>query len=313
MHGLRLVPAILLFLAVCENGAAQTDEDALQVVRVNEVELHYLARGRGEPLVFVHGGLDDYRMWQAEIEPFAERYHVIDYSRRYSFPNHNAPAVADYSAVTDSEDLAALIRKLQLGPVRIVAHSYGGYAALFLVVRHPELVHSLVLAEPAVLSWANENPEAHPLFVEQMEKFWYPVRDALLRGNDEEALRITLDYFDNKGAYDQLPEQVRDQLRQDLPEWRALTESKDPFPRLQRGAVARMNKAVLLLTGQNTLPIFRSIDAELLRLLPGTRQVVIPNAKHEMWADNEEACRRATLEFLAEGKNAERRIPNAQR
>jgi non-heme chloroperoxidase len=302
MNSLGLVAAILV-LTICLSIAAEPT--ALESVRVNGVELHYLMRGSGQALVFVHGALDDYRMWEPEIEPFAREYHVVDYSRRYSFPNQNAPPVSDYSAITDAEDLAGLIQKLQLGPAHIVAHSYGGYAALYLTVRHPELVRSLVLAEPAVVSWAKENPESRLLFTEQMENLWRPARDAFRFGNKEDTLRIALDYFESKGAYDRLPDAAKKQLREDLPEWRALATSRDAFPLLRPHEVARIEKPVLLLTGENTQKIFAFIDEELKRVLPKARDVIIPQAKHEMWAENEEACRSATLEFLKQQRQAE--------
>lgn len=290
-----LVSAIIA-ATICTAGAGEPDP--MKSVWVNGVELHYLERGQGEPVVFVHGALDDYRMWEPEIEPFAQHYRVVDYSRRYSFPNRNAPASTDYSAMVDAEDLAALIQNLRLGPVHIVAHSYGGYAALFLAVKHPELVRSLVLAEPAVFCWAADNVEARPLLTEQIEKMWRPAREAFRRGNDEDALRAVLDYFEGIGAYDRLPEPARNQLKENLPEWRALALAKNPFPDLPRDAIGKIDQRILLLTGENTDQIFKFVDTELQRLLPKSQQVVIPRAKHEMWADNEEACRRATLEFL---------------
>jgi non-heme chloroperoxidase len=168
MNSAKLV-VILVTATICVTGAAEP-EAGMRSIRVNGVELHYIDRGRGESVVFVHGALDDYRMWEAELEPFAQHYRVIAYSRRYNFPNENRPPGDGYSAINDAEDLAALVQKLQLAPAHFVAHSYGGYAALFLAVRHPELVRSLVLAEPAAFCWARDNAEARPLFVEQMER-----------------------------------------------------------------------------------------------------------------------------------------------
>jgi non-heme chloroperoxidase len=298
----KLWPVLSLTLsaAVCLGSNAQPGE--MPSVRVNGVELYYLERGKGEPVVFVHGALDDYRMWEPEIEPFAERYRLVDYSRRYSFPNQNGWPIRDYSATTDADDLGALIHELRLGPVHVVAHSYGGYAALFLAVRHPELVRSLVLAEPAVLCWARDNPEVRLLFRDQIEKVWQPARDAFLRADPDGALRVALDYFEGKGAYDRLPEGMQNQLKQDLPEWRALTLSREAFPALAQNDIAKLDKSVLLLTGDNTPEIFKFIDRELQRSLRRSAHVLIANARHEMWADNEQACRRATLQFLSEQK-----------
>jgi pimeloyl-ACP methyl ester carboxylesterase len=110
-------------------------------VRLNSVELHYLESGKGVSVIFVHGGLDDHRMWEAQLEPFSQKYHVIAYSRRYNFPNNNPHLRPDHSAIIEADDLAALIKKLKLGPVHVVGHSYGALTALFLAVKHPELAH----------------------------------------------------------------------------------------------------------------------------------------------------------------------------
>lgn len=84
-----------------------------------------------------------------------------------------------------------------------------------------------------------------------------------MRGTDEDALRITLQYLEGTGAYDRLPEPAQKQLLDDLPEWRALTTSRDAFLLLRPDEVARIDKPVLLLTGANTLKIFAFIDDEL--------------------------------------------------
>ena len=89
---MRKITAFLLLLilpvvvAAQDFNAASAGEKASQLknVRVNDVELHYLENGKGVPVIFVHGGLDDYRMWEAQIKPFSENYHVFAYSRRYN-------------------------------------------------------------------------------------------------------------------------------------------------------------------------------------------------------------------------------------
>ena len=292
---------ILLFAGLAGLAASQAataeSQTSLSVIKVNGVELHYVVLGSGSPLIFIHGALDDYRMWEAEMEPFGRYYRAIAYSRRYNFPNHNSSPEADYSAIVDAEDVAGLIQSLKLGPVHLVAHSYGGYTALFLATRHPELVRSLVLAEPAVLSWAADRPSGQPLF-ESFMKMWQPVREALQRGKDTQALEMTLDYFEGKGAFERLPSSVQEVLRDNLEEWRALARSANIFPPLPREQVARIQVPTLLLTGARTLPIHQFIDAELQSLLPHASSVTIPQAGHEMWSDNAEACRDATLKFL---------------
>jgi pimeloyl-ACP methyl ester carboxylesterase len=61
-------------------------------------------------------------------------------------------AFSGYSAVVDAQDLAAFLHALHLGKVVVIGHSYGALTALFLAVKHPELVRALVLAEPPAIS-----------------------------------------------------------------------------------------------------------------------------------------------------------------
>jgi hypothetical protein len=86
-----------------------------QKIHVNGVELHYIEQGTGEPLVLVHGGTGDYRYWEPQLGPFSQHFHVVSYSRRYSYPNRNPVIAPDHSVFAEAEDLATLISQLKLG------------------------------------------------------------------------------------------------------------------------------------------------------------------------------------------------------
>ena len=113
----------------------------------NGVTLHYAEDGAGAAVIFVHGSLSDMSYWKDQLGAFGRRYRAIAYSRRYDWPNNN-PTITGYSAITDAQDLAGLIRALHLGRVYIVGHSYGALTALYLAIYHPQLVRAMVLAEP---------------------------------------------------------------------------------------------------------------------------------------------------------------------
>src|SRR5258708_17997420 len=118
-------------------------------VSVNDAKLAYVERGQGDPVVLVHGGLQDYRMWLPHLARFAERYRVIAYSRRNHYPDAvSAEGVSDTAADVHAQDLAALIRGLGLSRAHVAAHSAGAYAALFFASRHPQLVRTLAINEP---------------------------------------------------------------------------------------------------------------------------------------------------------------------
>ena len=126
-----------------------TMADEIKRISANGTELAYVELGKGDPIIFVHGGLQDYRMWSEHLPKFADRYRAIAYSRRNNFPNDVSPeGMPDGAADAHGEDLAALVRALGLSKVRIVAHSSGAHAALFFAAMHPDMIVSLALNEP---------------------------------------------------------------------------------------------------------------------------------------------------------------------
>jgi non-heme chloroperoxidase len=268
--------------------------------RVSDVRLHCAERGSGPPVVFVHMGGADYRYWSAQLAPFAGRgYRAFSYSRRFAFPNAN-PMVSDYSPLVDAADLAALIEARDLAPAHVVASSIGACAALFLAADRPDLVRTLVLAEPPMLEWAREVPGGAALFDAFLNGVFRSAGAAFAGGDAVGAMRILMDYFVAPGALDAFPDRVRRRVMDNARDWAAHTRSRDPFPRIAREAVRTLRAPALLLSGGRSLPVHALIDAELESLLAQGRRVVLPEASHDVWGDAPERCRAETLAFLSE-------------
>jgi pimeloyl-ACP methyl ester carboxylesterase len=270
------------------------------VVRVGGVELHYITLGGGTPIVFVHGGLADYRYWQPHLPAFAARWRGISYSRRYAFPNTNRPLVPDYSPRTDAADLAALIEEVAGGPAHVVAASIGACAALFVAAERPELVRSLVVLEPPMLRWLLEIPGGLAVWREFREDVWEAAGRAFARGDAKRGVAAFIDYFVGPGGFERLRAPVQARILQNAPELEAQTQSTEKFPVLERERVAALPMPVLMLSGALTRPTHALVDAELERLLPQARRIVVAGASHDVWVDRPEVCREATLAFLAE-------------
>jgi pimeloyl-ACP methyl ester carboxylesterase len=263
------------------------------------VSVHYVERGSGAPVVFVHGGGRDYRYWDKHLESFARRYRVVAYSRRYAPPNDNSPIAPDYSAVIDAADLVALIGRLDLGPAHLVGASIGGVAALFVAVHRPELVRTLVLAEPPVLRWARDLPGGAALLDQFMNDAFRPAGDAFRAGAPERAMALLTDAFLGAGTFARFSEPLQRKVMRAARDWAAQTMSTAPFPNLDRDAVRAISAPTLLLSGARTIPLHALVDDELERLLPNRERVVIADASHDLWADQPERCRAAALDFLA--------------
>jgi pimeloyl-ACP methyl ester carboxylesterase len=289
-----LITSLLLGALATDTSAAP---EALQRVRANGVELHYLARGQGEPIVFVHGGLSDYREWAPVAESLADRYRTITYSRRYNHPNDN-PVAPNHSAVVEADDLAALLRELRLGRAHVVGVSYGALTALHLGLRHPELVRSLVLVEPPLMRWLPDLPGGAPVYDRFMATMWNPTGRAFREGKPDEALRLTVEYFIGPGAGEPMPAELRAALLPNLREWQALTTSADALTYVKPADVRRLKRPVLVVTGERTYDIAKILDPELARLLPSARRTIISEGTHEMCTEHPDRCADAIRSFL---------------
>jgi pimeloyl-ACP methyl ester carboxylesterase len=140
-----------------------------------------------------------------------------------------------------------------------------------------------------------------------MNNMWIPTGREFRRGNPEQAMRVTVDWFGKNGyliegkpaQFDALPAETHRFIMENSLEWQALTTSSDAFPMLDRAAVRAITVPILLMSGQNTMQINKQIDAELHRLLPKAETVVIRGATHEMWAEQPDVCRARVASFLA--------------
>src|SRR5262245_29772561 len=159
--------------------------DVKKVAVADGVELHYVAKGKGDPVVLIHGGGADYSVWEPHLGAFAESYRAIAYSCRYNYPNTNK-VQPNYSPIVAAEDLAGLIKKLDLGKVHVVGHSLGGQTALFLALKHPELVRTLTLGDPGVHFKGDKLGEVALPAIQA-------AKAAFEQGKKEEALEIILE------------------------------------------------------------------------------------------------------------------------
>lgn len=271
----------------------------LMTIMVNNTELHYIEAGQGDPIVFVHGSLGDYRSWLFQFEPFAQHYRVIAYSRRYHYPNTSAGDGLDYSPLLHADDLAALVTALGLGRTHLVSSSYGAYTSLFCAKRHPQLVRSLVLGEPPDLPLLETLTEGRPLYAEFMQNAWKPATAAFQRGEQEQGVRLFIDGVLGKGVFDQLPPPVRNGMLENAAEMQAETVAPNYLVPFTCDDARQIIIPTLLVEGAVSPKLFHVITDELATCLPNAKRTTIPKASHSIHTMNPQAYNEAVLAFLA--------------
>ncbi|MET8244990.1 alpha/beta hydrolase [Streptomyces sp. NPDC005202] len=104
-------------------------------------DLAYRDTGTGNPLVLLHSGWADHRVFDDQLPALASRYRVIAPDVRGHGWSANASKPFRWS-----DDLAALLRHLGVGPVVLVGVCMGAAVATDTALEHPELVRALVVS-----------------------------------------------------------------------------------------------------------------------------------------------------------------------
>jgi len=115
----------------------------MPLIQVDQTRLYYESSGQGEPLFFIHGLGSSIRDWENQLPYFAEHYRVVALDLRGHGKSDKPPG--PYSSQLFANDIAELIRSLDIAPAHIVGLSLGGFIACQLAADHIGLVRSLVV------------------------------------------------------------------------------------------------------------------------------------------------------------------------
>lgn len=274
--------------------------EALRPVRTrlpSGVELHHVSGGAGEPLVFVHGVMGDWRSWAPQWAAFTPHFRCTSYSRRYNQPNRNTMPSPHHSALVEAEDLRQLLDALGIARATIVASSYGAFTALALAVAHPARVRMLVAVEPPMLRYADFSESGRS----ERERFFRttqaPANAAFRDGDDLLGASLMTGGIHGAGAAT-LGSAALEQRLANARAMRMLALSTDEFPLLPPAALAALPMPVLLVRGARTAPIHAEVFANVARAMPQAAVAVIDDAGHPVARDQPARFNRVALRFL---------------
>jgi non-heme chloroperoxidase len=271
---------MLIYLCSCnKSNTAKTQrqgstEPELKSIFINGDSIHYIDMGKGDPVVFVHGALSDYRTWRLQMDTFAKNHRVIAYSRRYAWPNQQTIIDSSKQSIASHvKDLVEFLKALKLEPAHLVGISSGAFIAFLIDMEHPKLVRSLTLGEPPVLSLfpAPSQDDTTSL-----------VAEAFMNNDEEKAVELFL-----SGVIDfsRLSQFDREIMMMNTQELRAIAFSKDFKPTVTCKDLEKIKAPVLLLGGDKSPALI--FNNKMEPCLSNKEKVTLPNATHAMQMDSE--------------------------
>lgn len=242
------------------------------------IRIPYTDSGSGEPLLFVHGSLCDYRYWSVQAAALSRQFRCIAVRLSHYWPADEAGLARPFSWQSHAEELAEFITALELGPAHLVGHSRGGCVAFQLARAHPQLVRTLTLADPG-----------GPLHVEGR-------LDAAL-APETVALRARVAELIEGGAFEAGLEMFVDSVsmpgiwRRSSPAFRTMAldnaatlpkQFRDPLPAYSRAAAAGVHCPTLLIEGERSPRMYRDNVEQLAYWIAHAERQTIAGASHGM-------------------------------
>ena len=149
--------------------AQQSQEEAVQTPAssgyaeaAEGLRVHYEIFGEGEPIVVMAGGFGDSSSMAQVIGPLSRERQVI----AIDLEGHGRTDLRDTPMSHErlGDDVAAVLRHLDIAQADIAGYSHGGDAAIRMAIQHPEMVRNLI-----VISTAAERDGWYPEALEGME------------------------------------------------------------------------------------------------------------------------------------------------
>ncbi len=274
-----LVGAVILLTASCVSWAASGKFDGL----------YFESKGNGKPVVLIHGGQMDRRMWDAQFDVFARHYRVIRYDIR-GFGKSSTPA----KPFSNHEDLHLLLRHLQVKKASLVGLSLGAALAVDFALARPDEVESLLLVCPGLSGFPFED-KANDL---------HAVIEAAQDENFDKAAKLWLANPYMSVAMENAA--LRDRLRQ-LARDNAHCWLNNPLlvRRSRPSAAERLREIrapTLIIGGERDVSDIHKIVAKLASEITGARKQSVDDAGHLVPMEKAQEFNRLALDFIQKGQ-----------
>lgn len=241
----------------------------------NDTRTYYEIGGNpnGKILVFLHAGVTDNRLYDAQFAAFGADYRVVRYDMRGAGKTEAPiPSPAPYSLV---DDLHELLAHLKIDQTTLIGTSLGAQTALDYALTHPENVEALVLT-CATMSGAEMKGEPPPLIIQ--------IGQAMQSGDVEKAAELGTQLW--LVGIERKPEAVAETARTKARDMMRLAFGKTgeglgeekPIDPPAVGRLGEIQVPTLVIIGEHDHPAVQEMDRAIANGIPGAETIQLNTA-----------------------------------
>ncbi|MCB0109461.1 MAG: alpha/beta hydrolase [Caldilineaceae bacterium] len=252
----------------------------MEFASLNGTDFYYEGAGSGSPLVLIHAGICDSRMWDEQFAHFAESHRVFRYDMRGY--GQTEPVDVPYA---HHEDLRALLDHWEIEQAHLVGCSMGGSTALDFALAYPDRVRSLtiVCAEPG--GYEDVDEQGEPI-EEEIPEQWDQIVEAFRLGAYESVAEWEVRFW--VVGPERTPDQVDPAVRHKVYEMNVIAlrneaqelgenQPLDP-PAAER--LGELTCPTQIIIGALDQPVMRRAADLMANTIAGAQKVVIPETAH---------------------------------
>ncbi|MGN6634562.1 MAG: alpha/beta fold hydrolase [Oryzihumus sp.] len=249
----------------------------------------------GTPVLLVHAGVADRRMWEPQWAELTRRHDVVRLDLRGFGESTSRPA----APFAHHDDVAATLAALGAERAHVVGCSFGAGVAVEAALEHPGLVASLLLVAPGGSLMTAMSPE--------LRRFFDAEREAMDRGDLAAAVQANLDWWvdgPQRGA-DAARSEVRDLVATMQRRAFEVTADWDDVEEVELDPptgewLGEVTVPTLVLEGGLDIPTIGVAARDVAAQVPGARHEVWPDTAHLPSLERPEDFRALLEEWLAE-------------
>jgi epoxide hydrolase 4 len=128
---------------------------------LDECRLHYVRRGEGKPMLFLHGFPQFWFLWRRQLADLGRDHAVYAPDMRGYNLSCRPEEIEAYRMRHLLADIRGLVDELELAPLTLVGHDWGGIVSWAFALKHPEVLEKLVIIDgPPPFTWNRDLRES---------------------------------------------------------------------------------------------------------------------------------------------------------